>query len=297
MRAFFLSIALVAIGCGPAGRPSSGGGLWFNDLATPLAGDDGGVAMPDNCSTAAKLVYVIDASGKLSSFAPDKLLFTDIGTIHCGAEPDGSVNSMAVDRNAIAWVDFQSGNVYKVDVQSKNLDCVATTFQPDPISGFTTFGMGYSSNSIGSQDETLFVAGPHGLGGSALARLDTGSLAAKIVGTVAAEPELTGTGDAKLWGFFPSRSGSKVAEINKANAGLGTTYALPQLNGDQMAWAFAFWGGDFWIFLKRNNTDNSTNVWHLRIFDAGMNFSEAIHDTGREIVGAGVSTCAPLTIG
>jgi len=65
-----------------------------------------------------------------------------------------------------------------------------------------------------------------------------------------------------------------------------------QVQGNPSAWAFAFWGGDFYIFLKRD-TDNSTNVWHLT---AAGQVSKALNDTGRTIVGAGVSTCAPLMI-
>jgi hypothetical protein len=290
-----LVATLCLAGCGDAGRGNPNPTFWGDFATVPAATDDGG-QMADNCSTAAKLVYVIDASGQLSSFAPDKLLFVDLGVVHCGSEPAGSVNSMAIDRNAIAWINFQSGNIYKVDVTSKTLDCQATAFKPNPVNGFTTFGMGYSANSNGSSDETLFIAGPNGLSGNALARLDTTTMKATAVGPLASWPELTGTGDAKLWGFFPANSGAKVAQIDKATAALGMTYNVPQLNGNQMAWAFAFWGGDFWIFLKRQK-DASTNVWHVAIFDGGMNVTEAIPNTGREIVGAGVSTCAPVTIG
>ncbi len=299
-----VSLAALAAGCGSGRMPPGGGGQWtFGDFAAPpsgdfaappFPGDDAGA--PDDCSDAARLVYVIDASGKLSSFAPEKLLFTDIGTVQCGDEPPGSVNSMAIDRNAVAWINFQSGNVYKVNVQSPHLDCQATAFAPDPFGGFSTFGMGYSTNTAGASDETLFIAGSDGLAGNALARLDTATMKPKAVGALDSWPELTGTGDARLWGFFPAESGTRVAEIDKTTAKLGMTYTLPQLNGTQTAWAFAFWGGDFWIFLKRDK-DNSTNVWHLAIFDGGTSVTEAVHDTGREIVGAGVSTCAPLTIG
>jgi hypothetical protein len=248
------------------------------------------------CLDAAKLVYVIDANGTLSSFDPPNLAFKDLGKINCGSEPDGTVNSMAIDRNAFAYVNFQSGAVYKVDTQSPQLTCTATKFNPSP-NNYTTFGMGFSADSDGSDAETLFVAGAQGLAANnALATLDINSFVPNTVGNLPSWPELTGTGDAKLWGFFPDASNTFVAQIDKTNASLSMKYQLSQLNGNQTAWAFAFWGGDFWIFLQRDS-DNSTNVWHLAVFDGGMNVTEAIKDTGREIVGAGVSTCAPTTIG
>jgi hypothetical protein len=60
-----------------------------------------------------------------------------------------------------------------------------------------------------------------------------------------------------------------------------------------MAWAFAFWGGDFWIFLQRSQ-DTSTTVY--RFVTATQTLSTVIANTGRTIVGAGVSTCAPLRV-
>ncbi len=284
MRHFALIVVALA-GCGGNNRPH----ITLPDMAGQQQG--GGDMATDVCSEKAKLVYVVDASGKLSSFEPSTLTFTDIGTVNCGGEPAGSTNSMAIDRNAFAWMNFQSGKVYRVDTTS--LDCQPTSWMPNP-NGFSTFGMGFSTNQAGGMDETLYIAG--GNVNNQLASLDTTSMIASYVGPLPSWPELTGTGDAKLWGFFPDPNNARIAEIDKTNASLGSTIPLPQLNGDPMAWAFAFWGGDFWIFYQRT-TDTSTHVWHVAIFDGGMQITDAIPNTGREIVGAGVSTCAPVTIG
>ena len=55
-------------------------------------------------------------------------------------------------------------------------------------------------------------------------------------------------------------------------------------------WAFAFWGGQAWIFLQ-TRADTSTGVWQ---FDpVSQNLTEPVVDAKRTIVGAGISICAP----
>jgi hypothetical protein len=72
-----------------------------------------------------------------------------------------------------------------------------------------------------------------------------------------------------------------------------TTYMLPTLQGPPMAWAFAFWGGDYWIFLAKG-TETNTSVYQI---DGGNgNIKSTTPAPGRLIVGAGVSTCAPVVI-
>ena len=170
--------------------------------------------------------------------------------------------------------------------------CSATSFASNT---FINFGMGFVSNTSGSTDETLFVAGGGmsaiGSGSATLGTIAMPSLATAQLGTVAGSPELTGTGDAKLWGFYPDTTPPKVDQIDKTNGAESNEFKLPTLQGTPAAWAFAFWGGDFWIFLKRSN-DNSTKVYHLKSADGSI--TTAIANTGRTIVGAGVSTCAPI---
>ena len=119
------------------------------------------------------------------------------------------------------------------------------------------------------------------------------TLIPKTLGSLKGTPELTGTGDAKLWGFFPSVAMPRVASLDKKTAAEGKVYALRTLAGNPSAWAFAFWGGDFWIFLKKD-LDTSTQVYHLRTGTGQV--ASVIPNSGRTIVGAGVSTCAPITI-
>jgi hypothetical protein len=201
---------------------------------------------------------------------------------------------MSVDRNAIAWVIYDSGELFRVNLTSGALDCTKTTFAPQQ--GVARFGMGFVSNSAGSSDETLFVSGSPLTGSLTTTKFGTLSTTPPYtfasLGTLAGAPELTGTGDAKLWAFFPNLSPPRVSQLDKATGATLTNYDAPQLTGSPLAWAFAFWGGDFYVFLERQ-TDASTHVW--KVTQTGA-VSDVVPDSGRRIVGAGVSTCAPVMI-
>jgi hypothetical protein len=71
-----------------------------------------------------------------------------------------------------------------------------------------------------------------------------------------------------------------------------TTYPLT-ISGTPRAWAFAFWGGDFWVFLMKG-TETSTTIYQYDAATGTPKGSKAA--PGRTIVGAGVSTCAPVIL-
>jgi hypothetical protein len=84
-----------------------------------------------------------------------------------------------------------------------------------------------------------------------------------------------------------------VAKIDMQTGATLNPIRLPTLQGSPAAWAFSHWGGDFWIFLQRQG-EPSTTVWHLEPA-LGNRLTAAVPSSGMTIVGAGVSTCAPLT--
>ena len=145
--------------------------------------------------------------------------------------------------------------------------------------------------------ETLFVAGgsgdPLASPTSNLSTINTSTMTPFNIGTVEGWPELTGTGNAELWGWFPDESAPRVEQINKANGAAIKTYPLPTLAGTPAAWAFAFWGGDFWIFLMKG-FETSTTVYQIDGTNGSIKGTTPA--SGRTIVGAGVSTCAPTII-
>jgi hypothetical protein len=276
-------------GGGAGGGTGGGGGFTLTA--------DGGF---DDCSAEAKLIYVVEQDRTLSSFNP-RLVgetggpFVELGQIACPSEPGAEPFSMAVDRNATAWIIYDSGELFTVDVKTLPLSCVKTGFVPQQ--NVAKFGMGFVSNDPGSSEETLFISGSEKA--SALLTTKFGTLgtsppyAVTLKGTLSGAPELTGTGDAKLWAFLPNVAPPKVARLSKTNGAIESVFEVPGLAGDPRAWAFAFWGGDFFVFLERA-TDSSTRVWKVDGTTGAL--TAVLADTGRTIVGAGVSTCAPIEI-
>ncbi|HEU0029549.1 MAG TPA: hypothetical protein VFQ53_02865 [Kofleriaceae bacterium] len=280
---FVLAISLVA--CGPKDRDNGNGGVDGN-----TGGGDGNTNQ-DNCSEEAKLVYTVDENNTLSTFDPTTKIFTDLGELNCPAQFGASPFSMGIDRNAGAWVLYSSSELFQVD--TKTLACTKTSWSAP--NGLVQFGMGYSTDVAGGSTDTLFIAGGAGptQPTSALNKLDTSSMSPQMVGTVTGWPELTGTGNAELWGFFPSAGTPRIEQIDKSNGSAARTFPLPTLSGEPTAWAFAFYGGDFWVFLAKD-LDLSTTIYQVD----GMNGTiKGMTSTGsRTIVGAGVSTCAPVVI-
>jgi hypothetical protein len=249
------------------------------------------------CSEEAKQVYVVSEQYDLHRFEPDKLAFTKIGRLACPAN-GATPNSMAVDRSGTAWVNYSDGRLFKVS--TKDATCTATAFQPGQA-GMIKFGMAFASNAAGSQDETLFVSGIQdsmfGGAGKGLAKIDLSTLKLTPVSDydgalTSMGAELTGTGDGRLYGFFTTFPDATLARIEKASA---TTSENRPLEGvfTGTAWAFSFWGGDFWFYTS---SGQPSSVTRLRVKTGEIEVVKP--DVGGfRIVGAGVSTCAPLTSG
>ncbi|MDB4989388.1 MAG: hypothetical protein JWN04_4566 [Myxococcaceae bacterium] len=249
----------------------------------------------DDCSDAAKLVYVVDQNGQLASFRPDKLQFLDIGALGC----DKSSNpfSMSVDRQGSAWIIYGSGRLYRAS--TSDASCTATS-RPGGAGGFSQFGMGFVASAAKPAQDTLFIAGSGGdpldvlLGTQTrLGVIDTSTLSTTSIGPLdGSSPELTGTGDGKLWAFYAVSSPPQLQRLDPKTATTLESHVLEAIDSaGASAWAMAFWGGDFWLFLQSVGA-SSTTVYRVD----GTTFEQtvAIKDTGRSIVGAGVSTCAPL---
>ena len=202
---------------------------------------------------------------------------------------------MAVDRRGIAYSVFFGGDLFRVDTASAA--CEPTTFVPGQHS-FETFGMGYTANT-GDAGETLFVAEanvsngakPNSLG---LGTIDTTSYALSVVGGFIPPipgPELTGTSDGRLFAFYTNAtgSGSHIVELDKTTASIVADHPL-QVGSPADAYAFAFWGGEFWVFTAPGTPGAPTTVTR---FDPTSSTETTATTYPGTIVGAGVSTCAP----
>ena len=261
------------------------------------------------CSTSCNamgvdLVYVVDTSDRLYSFNPrdPNNAFRLLGTLRCptGSALDGSGKahpfSMSVDRMGRAWVLYNSGEIFWAS--TKDASCTASGFKPRQ-SGFELYGMGFVSDTAGAEQETLYLAGGPYNNQSVgdLGRVDSALTVSKI-GSLRLQgqssPELTGTGKAELWGYFPGGS-PFVAQIDKATAMNKATYSLPRLTGTPTGWAFAHWGGRYYVFITVSTGGDKSYVYE---FDPATGMAKVfLSDTKIKVVGAGVSTCAPVIIG
>ncbi|MHB8419262.1 MAG: choice-of-anchor D domain-containing protein [Myxococcales bacterium] len=243
------------------------------------------------CTEASQWIYTVDENGTFSRFDPPTLAFTDIGTLSC---PSNSTPfSMAVDQNAVAWVEYQDGNLFQVDTQSAA--CQTTSFQTDQ-QGFVNFGMGFVFQPTTGLD-TLYVAGGPGFNNgnfqqSSLGTIAFPSLTVNVVGPLnVGWPELTGTGDGELWGFIPSAESTSgqatLAQLDPGSGATLATYHYASLQGNSGSWAMKFWGGSFWIFL-------GSGIYQVPRATPAQISTAIPPGNGRNIVGAGVSTCAPV---
>jgi len=235
-----------------------------------------------------ELVYVVDSDHNLLSFDPQKLPgdpFHMIGKLTC--ETAGQPFSMAVANDGIAWVLYNTGRIYRVSILDAH--CAKAG---DPAEGPDTFGMGFAAD--GPTSEKLYLAANDS--SQKLAVLDTRStsLEWQPIATIAADqqrnPELTGTADGALFGYFPDQvSGGFVQQIDAATGKvIGARMKLAAGAGEIEAYAFAHWGGVFYVFT----TIDHTNMVHAIHRKTGT-YKLVLPRIPYEVVGAGASTCAP----
>lgn len=257
------------------------------------SGDGGTDAAPDGafqeaatpCEDSATHVYVLSDKSDLYRFRPGQLLFEKVGSVGCDTLIP---NSMAVDRFGTAWVNYKSGDLYRVS--TRNAACLPTPYEPGQ-GGFTSFGSAFATNGPGSTVETLFADGT----GGTLSKIDLSTMKLTRVGAytgalAGTEAELTGTGDGRLYGFFTTKPNATLASIDPLT---GATSAARVLDGvaTGAAYAFSFWGGDFWFYTSPD--EGPSTVTRLRTEDDKLEV--VVPKAAFRIVGAGVSTCAPLT--
>ncbi len=308
--------ALWAASCG--GSSTNPGFTTGNDGGTSFVGDDsggnlgngdGGGTTGNGCTgQAADYVYVLSVENDLYSFKPDQKLFTKIGALGC--QTSMQPNSMAIDRNANAWVNYvatdatlgmdTAGALFQVS--TKDASCLGGRVNL-PTNWFRV-GMGYSTDGTSSTSETLYIAatGSGGMMGNApgLGKVNFQANAMQVIGGFGGalngqSAELTGTGDGRLYGFFTTTP-VQVAQIDKSTGAASMATPLSQVETPSF-WAFSFWGGKFYLYTCPDMTlfpQRTSNVTEYDPTTGSVN-PTYMTNVGFRIVGAGVSTCAPVT--
>ena len=206
---------------------------------------------------------------------------------------------MAVARDATAYVNMADGSLFKVDTATAH--CTATSYAVNQ-QNLTIKGMGFSSDTSGGTSETLYTCAEDQFAldpfhaGAGLYKITLPGLKLAKLGDYGgalngAECELTGTGDARLFADFALEKPAKLGELNKASGKSGAPTSLTGVPTNINQFAFSFWGGDFWFY-----TDSSTGSSRVTRYKyaTDQSFSTVVPSAGMSIVGAGVSTCAPV---
>ncbi len=240
-------------------------------------------APEDDCDHTSDLIYVIARDdGALYTFDPEALTFSRLGVLRCGTS--ATPESMSVARDGVAYVRGSDDGLYAVDLTT--LACSATSYS-DRETGFGAFGMGFATQDADTWRDELFVANEGWLG-----RLDTSSFSLSSLGRMPSQAELSGNADGELWAFFPLESPATLARLDKEDASVLEEVALPRFPdaGDIDTFAFATWGGEWWLFVREHGMGSSTDVYRVT---AEGEMTKELSEVGFDVVGAGVSTCAP----
>ncbi len=250
------------------------------------------------CASGAHLVYVVDVQHRLFSFDPtaeSNNHFKLIKKLTCPAQFGATPFSMSVDRSARAWVLYSSGELFWVD--TKTGSCKTSPYAKGQ-GGYQLFGMGFVSDSPGSSKEKLYIAGAKdSTQTEKLATIDPGTLKITPVGQMPHgenSPELSGTGNAELYSYYPGISSTFVMQVNKTSGAEKQRWSVPSLPGQVTAWAFAHWGGKFYIFVTATSGLLSEKSQVLFLDPSTGKSSVFLASVPYKIVGAGVSTCAPV---
>jgi hypothetical protein len=87
-----------------------------------------------------------------------------------------------------------------------------------------------------------------------------------------------------------------IGRINKTTAENEQTWTMPALVDTVRAWAFAHWGGRFYVFVTTQSLFGEPTSQVHRLDPAAGAVDVILPSIPYVIVGAGVSTCAPVII-
>jgi hypothetical protein len=235
-------------------------------------------------------IYVVTETNQLQRFEPQAASFALIGDLACPVQKASATPfSMAVDHQGTAYVVFGDGELFVVDTATAA--CSAPSSPIDSSTFTRTFGSGFASDP-GGLTETMYLASTASPG--VLGTLATSTFVVEPIAPFSSnvgQAELTGTGSGRLFAFgvVQGLTGSHLAEVRPSDAVVLSDIIVPTPM-NPVAWAFAFWGGDFYFFTSVDNATSTVGRFHPQ--DGSFDAAYATLPSGA-ITGAGVSTCAP----
>lgn len=306
---------------GSSGGSGGTGGNTTNDSGTggsflDAAPAEGSV---QECDDNVRPVYVLardEAHGTIHRFEPDSLTFESVAAVDCPETQDWGVSSMAIDRSYGAWIEWGGLHDGPDDPYPKRLDRIdLATGVCSPNQGKlptveqwgSPLGMAFVTDTSGGSAERLFFVDTstrvYGLGGTeAIGRFYDGG------GLTFSGVELSGTGGGRLFMLImnwtpewdhpctaenPCYPTVHLGEVNKNDGTAISNVELPDVPAMGISsggFAFAHWGGHFWVFISKD-----FGPTHVYDYDPVADLTVLAKSDGPDgVVGAGVSTCAPL---
>ncbi len=271
-------------------------------------GGDGGDCPCENVLDGIYVLHSTDPPA-IYFYDPPANDFTEIGQLGCAAEFGATANSMAIDRQGNAWLNYYSlsglapsGRMYRAPLSGLD-QCEDLGYQGD--GAWYLLGMGYAVDGAASSCDTLFVYNSDQYsnypdfvgGGSEFARFDTAEIDLTILGaTDYPVGELTGTSDGRMFAIATvAVDQSILVQLGKSDGAELEATALDGLDITN-AFAFAFWGGDVYFFTETSAGAPTSKVTRLDYDNnEGGGLAVVNADSGLHIAGAGVSTCASFT--
>lgn len=251
------------------------------------------------CTGAAQRLYVL-VEGALRTYDPDQTS----GAFGLARVPDcniGAPFSMTIDRLGRAWVVLSDGFGAKLALVDPDHGYCEVMPEDLSESGFARFTLTFVPTTNGASTDHLIIAGGSYAAFTSkdtrAAVMDPDTLAITPIGTLPGAPDITGTDDGRLFGYFPFSSPPHVAEIDPASAQPLTTWDLPQLNGTARGWGVAFWKGRVIAFDSRSSSMLGPVRNRIFAVDVATGDVDTLDDDSPyEVIGAGVSTCFQIVL-
>ncbi len=278
-------------------EPDDDGGLVL-DVA-PGGGDDTDDG-PCPCVGTGEGIYLLTDDMQMWTFDPDSLEFEHLGAIECPSE--GEFQALAIDRQGHAMLSYVLWTPASIVIETYSL-ALDDLSSCEPIDVGVPAerllgGMGYANASATDNCDELYVYAFDALDDSAgagvVARIDAEDGWAELGAIPYEQAMLTGTADGRLFGFVGDTEQASFVGIDIDDAQIIEPQVLPDLNAVN-GLGFAFWGGDVWFFTDSAEHDTSkvTRLDHDQSDGGGT--TVVVDETPVRFVGAGVSTCVPLT--
>ena len=275
---------------------------WGDSEPAGTAGTPSVVGVPaTTCPGQPNGIYLLAwMTQEMYRFDPATLSLEPLGSVSCGENLD----SMEIASNGDAYASSAvSGRLYQIDIPA--LTCDETPFDRHQLRGIT-YGLAFVPDDSPA-GETLYVAESS----TWLSVLDLSTYELREVATFDPENgtfELVGLEGGRLFGLALGSSWApadplaytRLVEVDPSTAAATTVVELPSV-GSASFQDVIYWEGSFYFFIREadlfppplpdEQLPSVTTVYRYQLGDESV---ESIGTVDIDVLGAAVSSCAPL---